>query len=54
MIKWDEKTLKLRKEYTKLTGKNPPGINYDEYSSMTDYRNYLKTLIDNLKKWDIR
>lgn len=43
---WDEETKKIREEYKEKFKKNPPGINYDEYDSIEDYRKYLKKLIN--------
>lgn len=44
-MKWDAETEKVRNEYKKKFGLNPPGINYDEYDTTEDYRNHLKVLI---------
>ena len=46
---WDEETKKIREEYREKFKETPPGINYDEYDSIEDYREYLKKLIKERK-----
>lgn len=49
-FKNDREALNLRKEYQKKFNKMPPGINYDEYSSMDEYKEHLKTEINKDKQ----
>ena len=49
-FKKDEEALKLRKEYQEKFNKIPPGINYDEYSSMEEYKEYLRAEINKDKQ----
>jgi len=49
-MRWDEETYKVRKEYEDIYREKPVGINYDEYDSIEEYREYLKSLIDLAKE----
>ena len=49
-FKKDEEALKLRKEYQQKFNKMPPGINYDEYSNMEEYKEYLRAELNKDKQ----
>ncbi len=43
---FDKETEELRKEFMKKYNKKAPGINYDEFATLEEYKQYLKKLIN--------
>lgn len=46
----DEELNRLKQEYRDLTGETAYGFNYDEYSSIEDYKQSYRDRIAQLKK----
>ena len=45
-FKGETEINRIRNEYREKTGKMPPGINYDEFPKMEDYKRYLIDFVE--------
>lgn len=46
----DQELMDARAEYTRLTGKQPPGINHDTFRGWDDYKEKLLKELKKLRK----
>lgn len=46
----DQELMDARAEYTRLTGKHPPGINHDTFRGWDDYKEKLLKELKKLRK----
>ena len=46
----DQELMEARAEYTRLTGKNPPGINHDTFRGWDNYKEELLKEMEQLRK----